>query len=165
VKRIPLAALLALGSFAFARADDGAYKNLVGMARAAATDRGPDVDDAPERASSEPDALKDAVADVPAPGSSEAPAPKPAAAPAAVAAPAAEKPRLWTRLYATLLPSWRRPPSLSTAFDPAVSTGPVRARMTPLPALMPPPDSEAVSAGERRGLAELMSVSAPASGQ
>jgi hypothetical protein len=161
VKQIPLAALLALGVFAFARADEGAYRNLVGMAQAAATDRGPDAGDAPERAPGGAEALKDAVADVPAP---RLPATKADAAPGAVAAPAAAKSRLWTRLYSTLLPSWRRPASLQSAFEPAVSTGTVRA-MIPLPALMPPPDSEAVTAGERRGLAELMSVSAPTGGQ
>lgn len=165
MKRIPLAALLALGVFAFARADEGAFKNLVGMAQAA-TDRGPDADDAPPNASARMGALKDAVADVPAPrAQASSTAPNADAAPGAVAAPAAAKPRLWTRLYATLLPSWRRPLPLSSAFEAAVSTGPVRARMAPRPALMPPPDSEAVTAGERRGLAELMSVSSPESGQ
>ncbi len=161
MRRFSLATLLALGAFAFARADEGAYKNLVGMARAAATDRGPDADDA--RCGR--DGLTEGVADVPAPRAPEAPAPNTGAAPAAVSGPAAAKPRLWTRLYATLLPSWRHPSSLASAFDPAVSTGAVRARMTPLPALMPPPDSEAVAAGERRGMAELMSVSAPTSAQ
>ena len=115
MKRIPLAALLALGVCAFARADEGAYKNLVGMAQAAATDRGPDADDAPERA--------------PAPNTADP-------APAAVLAPAVSKPRLWTRLYSTLLPAWRSPSSLRGAFEPAVSTIPARALMISLPALL-----------------------------
>ena len=159
MKRVPLAVLLALGAFAVARADEGAYKKLVGMARAAATDRGPDADSAPEGASRGTDGLKDALADVPASRASEAP--KTAAAPGGAAA----QTRLWTRLYSTLLPSWRHPASLQGAFDPVVSTVPFRTRMTPLPGLMPPPDSEAVAAGERRGLEELMSASAPKSGQ
>jgi hypothetical protein len=165
VKRLPLAVLLAFGALAFARADEGAYKSLVGMARTAATDRGPDAEDAAERASTGTDVLKDALADVPAPRARAAApsraAPKADAGAAAPAPPPAAVPRLWTRLYATLLPSWRHPYSLAGAFEPASSTGPVRARMTPLPALMPPPASEAVAAGERRGLAELMSVSSP----
>ena len=178
MKRIPLAALLAFGSFVLARADEGAYKSLTGMAQAAATDRGPDVEadtDAVPRNKPAVDELKDSVADVPSPRAPEAnaaaealpaalSAAKTDAAPGAVLVPAAGKPRLWTRLYATLLPSWRRASSRSS-FEPALSTGTVRVRMTPLPALMPPPDSEAVSAGERRGMAELMSVSDPASAQ
>jgi hypothetical protein len=165
VKRVSLAALLAFGVLAFARADEGAYKNLVGMARAAATDRGPDADDAPERGETGPDALKDAVADVPAPrapaiakidvvpGAVEAPVAVSAASSSAV--PAAGKPRLWTRLYSTLLPSWRHPSSLQNAFDPAVSTASVRTTTAPS---TPSPGAEAVNAGERRGLSELMSV-------
>jgi hypothetical protein len=173
VNRIPLAALLALGVFSFARADEGAYKNLVGMAQAA-PDRGPEADDAPTDASPKMGTLKDAVADVPSPRARSDAAPfspfspfspfaAGSAAPkaGAAASPAAAAPRLWTRLYATLLPSWRRPAPRSSAFETAVSTGPAGGR-TPLAALMPPPDSEAVSAGERRGLAELMSVSDPA---
>ena len=170
MNRLSLAALLALGAFAFARADEGAYKNLVGMAQAA-PDRGPEADDAPTDAAAKMGTLKDAVADVPAPRSSAAETPsspaasapaEPASAPAAAFASPSAKPRLWTKLYATLLPSWRRPAPRSSSFEQAASTAPVRVRATPLPALMPPPDSEAVSAGERRGLAELMSVSDPA---
>ena len=179
MKRIAFAALLALFySTSLAGADEGAYKNLVGMARAAQTERAPDPDDVPERASTGSEALKDALADVPAPrapsspksGAAAIPAAVPAAAPSAaapppVAVPASAKPRLWTRLYSTLLPSWRRPPAPRSEFDPLVSTAPFRGSMIPLPALMPPPDSEAVSAGERRGLAELLSVSAPTAGK
>jgi hypothetical protein len=167
VKIMPLAALLALGFFAFARADEGAYKNLVGMAQAAATDRGPDADDAPERAATGTEALKDALTDVRAPRAAAGVPASPAAfaaakadpAPIFVSVPAAPKPRLWTRLYSTLVPSSRRPAFRSSGFEAAASTWTVRAPMTPLPALMPPPDSDAVAAGERRGLAELMSVS------
>ncbi|MFI5348328.1 MAG: hypothetical protein ACHQ2Z_02185 [Elusimicrobiota bacterium] len=185
MKGLPFAALLALGLLQrapLAGADEGAYKNLVGMAKAAETERGPDAGDAPERASTGTEALKDALADVPAPRSPSSPKTGAAAGaaaapvvtagaevstpgPAVVAVPPPAKPRLWTRLYSTLLPSWRRPPSLQSAFDPMVSTVSFRASMAPLPALMPPPDSEAVSAGERRGLAELLSVSSPTGGK
>ena len=163
MKRFSLAALLALGVLALARADEGAYQNLVVLARAAATDRGPDPDALaePKRGT---DALKDPLADAPLSPASTA---KPAAAnpetPSAVPVAAApSRPLLWTRLYATLRPSWRRPAFPAVSSEPAVSTVAVR---TPLPALMPPPDSEAVKAGERRGMAELLSTSAVVTGQ
>ncbi|HEX4046520.1 MAG TPA: hypothetical protein VH309_01725 [Elusimicrobiota bacterium] len=166
MKRITMAALLALGAFAFARADEGAYKNLVGMARAAATDRGPDPDDAPPRAGTT-DALKDSLTDVPSPraAAAEPQPPEGGSGPGAVAVPAASQPRVWTLLYSTLLPPRRSRASLQAAFDPAVSTASFRAPQAPLPALFPPPVSEAVSAGERRGLAELMSTAAAKSGR
>jgi hypothetical protein len=171
VKRFSLAALLAFGVMALARADDGAYRNLLGMAQAAATDKGPDPDDAPASPQRGADALKDAIADAPPPVPAAKPdAPVPAAARselpradfAEIVVAAPPRPRLWTRLYATLRPSWHRPAALSGPFDLAVSTPAVRAP-APLPALMPPPDSEAVKAGERRGMAELMSTSAAGS--
>lgn len=176
MKKLSFAALLVIGFFAFARADEGAFKSLAGMAQAA-SDPGPEADDAPTNAAPKMGALKDSVADIPAPragaaapvSSSALAAPaSPAAAtnaapsPAAAASPAASAPRLWTRLYSKLLPAWRRPVILSSSFEAPLSTGPAAARAVPLPALMPPPDSEAVSAGERRGLAELMSVGDPA---
>ncbi|MFI5363580.1 MAG: hypothetical protein ACHQ49_16560 [Elusimicrobiota bacterium] len=171
MKRLPLAVMLALGVFVVARADEGAYKNLVGMAKAAQTDRGPDPNDVPDRASTGTEALKDAIADVPSPGAAAAKAsraardvvPLPADA-GAVAAPAAARTPLWTRLYSTLLPAWRRAPEPAAEFAAAPSTAAARSTPAPLRALMPPPDSEAVTAGERRGLSELMSVSAPERG-
>jgi hypothetical protein len=156
VKRISLAALLACAAFAFARADDGAYHSLIGMARSAKSDSGPDAGAIPDRPSAE---SKSGNKDVPA-GLEEASELRDA-----VAQPPAPKPRLWTRLTATLLPSWRRPPAPLAACEPAVSTAAARG-LLPLPALMPPPDSESVKAGERRGLAELLSAtSASTSGQ
>ncbi len=159
---------------AFARAEDGAYKNLVGMAQAAATDKGPNPDDAPANPSRGTDALKDAIADVPAPAPPAAAsrpdasgALRPAAFrldPAASEDAPPSRPRLWTRLSATLRPSPRRSTVPPGSFETAVSTGAVRAP-APLAALMPPPDSEAVKAGERRGLAELLSTSAAEAGQ
>jgi len=178
---MPLAALIALGLFALARADEGAFKSLAGMAQAAPA-AGPEADDAPTDAAPKMGALRDAVADIPSPraAASSAPSPaaaapapssaaKPAPAPAAAApAAAASAPRLWTRLYSTLLPSWRPPQLLSSSFEAPLSTGsaavrsmPPPAPRSPLSALMPPPDSEAVTAGERRGMAELMSVTDP----
>lgn len=158
MKRTFLAALTATAVFALARADDGAYLSLIGMARSAKTDRGPDAGAAPERRSAAVQASK-----TDGPGASGAEADDGAALRDAVAQPLVPKPRLWTRLYATLLPPWRRTPALQDAFEPAVSTSAARVRR-PLPALMPPPDSESVKAGERRGLAELLSASAAPSG-
>ncbi|MDE2142003.1 MAG: hypothetical protein KGJ84_06285 [Elusimicrobia bacterium] len=131
---VPVAALLLTVAPTSARADEGAYVSLVGMARSAAHDRGPDAGDAPPRARSE-------RGDRPA-----------------VAAPAVRTPRVWTRLYAALMPSWRRVPFLTAAagFETASSTAAVRVPMVAAP--VPPPDAEAVRAGERRGLAELLSA-------
>ena len=140
MKRTLLAVPLAFAAFAFARADEGAYRSLIGMAQSAKTDRGPDAGSMPERAADRA-ALKDAVAQ-----------------------PLAPKPRLWTRLYATLLPSWRRAPPPRSAFETAVST--VTVRVSTFPAPVTPSGPESVEAGERRGLAELLSASAaPTGGQ
>lgn len=167
MKKLSIAALLAFGLFAFARADEGALKSLAGMAQAS-PDAGPEADDAPTDAAPKMGTLKDAVADIPSPRAAAASAPfsaGPAAAaksaPAPAMTPAAPTARLWTRLYSTLLPAWRRPVLLSSSFEAPLSTGPAAVRAAPLRALMPPPDSEAVTAGERRGMAELMSVSDP----
>jgi hypothetical protein len=163
-------------AFALARADEGAYTSLVGMAQSAQQDQGPDAGAIPpgagktgpkdaggsERpsaaagAAEAPEALKDAVADAPAPRGAAAKAAGAAGSPAFSFSPV-PGPRLWTRLYATLMPSWRRIPALKSGFEPSVSTATARA---PLSFLVPPPDSEAVKAGERRGLAELLSASA-----
>jgi hypothetical protein len=152
VKRTFLAALLAFAAFAFARADEGAYESLIGMAQAAKTDRGPDAGPAPDPASA--GAKPRRAGAVPA-----APVDVEAGLKDAVAQPPAPKPRLLTRLYATLMPSWRRVSSPRDPSEPAVSTGTARV-LLPMSALMPPPDSEAVKAGERRGMAELLSASA-----
>ncbi len=164
------ASAVALSCFlALARADEGAFHSLMGMARAAQTDRGPDAGPAPVDAEKPAaheaapsgenggeaalrDALHDALADLPAQKSVAAPrAPAPASA--------ATAPRLWSRLYSTLIPSWRANPLLRPAFAAPVSTAAVEG-LRPLPALLPPPDSDAVKAGERRGLAEFLSSSA-----
>lgn len=155
MKRPLLAAalLFVLGlALSRARADEGAYGSLVGMAQSASEDRGPDADASPARDAQMADALKDAVAQAPAPrraASAQAPAPRDGAR--AVPAAPSGAPRLWTRLYATLMPAWRRAISSTAAVEPDVSTAAVHA---------PLPDWDAVKAGERRGLAELLSASA-----
>ncbi len=146
--------LISGAAWACARADEGAFTSLVGMAQAAKTDRGPDAGPAPDRAAAGAKTAKAEVFTAPGAAIDDG-----APLKDAVAQPPAPKPRLWTRLYATLLPAWRKAPSLSGSFEPAVSTGAVRA-LRPLPAPEPLPDSESVKAGERRGLAELLSVSA-----
>lgn len=142
--------LLASGSAApRARADDGAYVSLVGMARSAASDRGPDADadGAPARGAREKEELKDAIASAPLPS---APSVRPAAGP-----------RLWTALYSALMPSWRAVPSLTSGAEPAVSSATARASRAAAPAAPETAsDVAAVKAGERRGLAELLSSSA-----
>ncbi|MDE2142095.1 MAG: hypothetical protein KGL74_14795 [Elusimicrobia bacterium] len=135
MKRSVAFAVLALtAALTLARADEGAYVSLVGMARSAAHDRGPDAGDAPAHGRPEREARP------------------------AVAAPAVRTPRVWTRLYAALMPSWGRVPFLANAdgFETASSTSAVR--VPPVAAPVPPPDAEAVRAGERRGLAELLSA-------
>jgi hypothetical protein len=162
VKRPLLAAALLLASFfALARADEGAYGSLLGMARSAEQDRGPDADDVSGPDARMRDALKDAVAQAPAPRDAAraktAPSPRSDEERSAAFSPEAP-PRIWTRLYSTLLPSWRRRPSLKSEFEPAVSSA---AALSPRPAAPAAvPDAAAVKAGERRGLAELLSASA-----
>jgi hypothetical protein len=168
---VPLAALLIAVGLASARADEGAYGSLMGMARSASQDRGPDADDgsAPARDDAMRDALKDAVAQTPAPRDAARARSVPAAETeqgrAPVSVPAAPAPRLWTRLYSTLIPSWRRTASFKSEFDATSSSAAATAALPPaLPA--PLTDAAAVKAGERRGLAELMSTSvAPAEPQ
>lgn len=152
----PLLAAALLVSFGLAlsraRADEGAYGSLIGMAQSASEDRGPDAGEAPARDAQMKDALKDVVARAPAPRrAAAAPAPAPRDDERGVPAASSQAPRLWTRLYATLLPTWRRAAPSRSALEPAVSTAAVRA---------PLPDWDAVRAGERRGLAELLSASA-----
>lgn len=160
---LPAAAALA-SLLAVARADEGAYRSLVGMARAAEAERKPAPPESEEAAripakpeeaaldgasaaraadASLKDALRDALSDVPAPAR-RTPEPAPAAGP-----------RPWTRLYSTLVPSWRKMPVLGASFEAPRSTAAASA-LRPLTTVVPL-DSEAVKAGERRGLAELLS--------
>lgn len=158
MKRALAAALIfAASALGAARADEGAYGSLVGMEKSAARERAAASD---AEAESDPqddrmrEALKDAVAQTPAPRSGRSQAPRADDPGAAVAPPPSPGPRIWTRLYSALLPSWNRTPSSAREeFDAPSSTAAVRAR----PARVPAPDAAAVAAGERRGLAELFS--------
>ena len=165
MKRLLLAGLLVLPlalSRTGARADqDDAYGSLVSMADAAASDRGPEAGAIP------PDnpAIEESFS-TPAP-SVEGPAPeaarvrtaKPAPTPAprreaptkeydapAVTVPAAAAPRVWTRMFSSLLPPMSRAPS----FEVAASTSPRGARPE-----APRPSTPASAAGSAQGLNEL----------
>ena len=167
-----LVALVSFALFlsALSRAEQAdAYKSLRGMAESAATDRGPNaggIDGAkaeraadPKRrkgfssrengaaraggtASAETD-LRDSVSDTrpaaAAPREEEAKPEGPS-----VAAPFSPRPRLWTRLFAALLP-----PSKPRFDAPQLSTA--TRRLTPEEA-----------AGQARGLQEIISVGSPA---
>lgn len=152
MRRPLLAAAFALAAglaWSGARADEGAYGSLVGAARSAAEDAGPDLGGSPAADGILKDALNSPVRAPRAVRRSAAP--RRAEAEGAVAQPEAPAPRLWTRLYAALTPSWHAVPSL--AAGPAVSSATVRTSIpgTPLARLA------AANAGERRGLAELIS--------
>lgn len=167
MKRVIAAVVVLASVIALARADEGAYRSLVGMAAAAATDKGPDPEAVPQPAPvpAQPqlrEALKDAVADRPA---TRPTAPRSRAdAPRTEAAPQASAPaRPWIRYFSALTPS--RKAVSRASFEAPASTAAASA-LRPLPALTPPPESEAVKAGERRGMAELMSSAlAPSDGQ
>lgn len=171
MKRLPLAGLLVLPlalSRTGARADqDDAYGSLVSLADSAASDRGPEAGavppDAPsiEEASSAPAPSVEGPAPEAAPARGEKPA-KPAPAPAArreaptkeddapaVAVPAAAAPRVWTRVFASLLPPMRR----ASSFEVALSTSPRGAR--PETAR---PSTRASAAGSAQGLLELVAA-------
>jgi len=171
MKTLACAAAALATVIALARADEGAYRSLVGMARAAEAERKPaapaEPDGADKPAERAADVLDGAASSAPAPDEPLKDALRDALvrgpALAASARPAAAPPsRLWTKLYSTLVPSWRRMPVLRASYDAPSSTA-TAAALRPLRSLVPPPDSEAVKAGERRGLAELLSSSvAPA---
>ena len=149
MKRLLLAGSLAL-LFALSRVgaraeQDDAFGSLIGMADSASNDKGPQADLDEMRASSTPP--EGTKPDSPAPASEEsatrpaAPAPVPAsAAPAApkrrrveprrddglgaVAVPAASAPRVWTKLFSSLLPPMAR----VSSFEVSASTGAGRGR-------------------------------------
>lgn len=173
MKRLLLAGLLVLPlalSRTGARADqDDAYGSLVGMAGSAASDRGPEAGDIPpdrpdrgeERSVS--DAPGTARTDFGAPARREA---KPVAprrerakpgrdgdAPS-VAVPAAPAPRLWTKVFSSLLP----PAARAASFDVAASTSPRVVRPEPERRV-----TAASAAGSAQGLLELVAAAtAPA---
>jgi hypothetical protein len=179
VKRPLLGAALLLATgmaWSGARADEGAYASLVGMARSASADLGPDAGPSSDGPAARPPAapapgesLKDAVAQPPSPRAVSAAASRPGGAPAAGPvktraedgvrpAASAPGPRLWNRHYATLLPSWRPGPAPLSSFRAPASTAAFRG--APLPIELLPSNPDEVRAGESRGLAELLSSSA-----
>jgi hypothetical protein len=168
MKRLLLAGLLALPialSRTGARAEqEDAYGSLVGMADSAADDKGPQAgeigpDLAEERSrSGPPEAAK---TDSPAPAVARTPG-KPAASSSAakreaaknddapsVTVPTATAPRVWTRLFASLLPPMTR----TSAFEVSASTAARRVR--PEPARLA---TAASAAGSAQGLLELVAA-------
>ncbi|MEQ1919307.1 MAG: hypothetical protein ABL955_08920 [Elusimicrobiota bacterium] len=168
MKRLLLAGLLvmtmALSRAAALAGQDDAYGSLIGMADSAARDKGPEAGDMPadlgNRDGGHPGA--DAPKPVIETGSAErrevkpvaqAPAPKREAvkddgAPS-VAVPAAPAPRVWTRLFSSLLP----PAARVSGFDVAVSSAARRGR--PAPAH---PATAASAAGSAQGMLELVAA-------
>lgn len=169
MKRLLLAGLLVL-PVVLARAQTGdAYGSLVGMADSAARDRGPQIDSdlAGERLGSEsPEAGKtgiEAPTDVSSEVKAVAPAPAPAPAPKRVK-PRREDdepvvfvsvaaPRVWTKIFSSLLPHMTR----GSSFEVATSTTARRARPEPAH-----PATAASAAGSVQGMLELVaSATAP----
>jgi hypothetical protein len=170
MKRLLLAGLLVLPlalSRTGARAEqDDAYGSLVGMAGSASSDKGPQAGEIPsdnpsneERRADERPSVEDPKTEygsaraVKAEKKAPAPAAKREAAKdddrTAVAVPAAAAPRVWTRLFASLLPPAARPAS----FEIAVSTAARPAR--PEPAHQA---TAASAAGRERGMLELVAL-------
>lgn len=172
MKRLLLAGLLVV-PFALSRSgvradEHDAYASLVGMAGAASTDRGPQAGEIPPDLAGRAGARAAARAEAPeaapearavarrveaepalaVPARTRARAPRPAreeAAPSVFVPPAAA-PRVWTKVFASLLPPMRRAP----AFEVAASTS---ARL----------DTAASDAGSAQGLRELFAAAtAPA---
>ena len=140
-------------------AEAGAYGSLVALARSAPHDRDSDEAAIESKGDAKGD-LKDAVADAPArrlPPGSAAVRSDAARAPGDVKAPPAASRRPWTKSYSDLLPSWGRAPSAKAGFEAPVSTSATRAPERASAAA----DPDTVRTGERRGLAELLSVTGP----
>ncbi len=176
VIRLLLAAALVLPLSARAEERD-AYGSLVAMGESAKTDKGPDAgelalpengsrDKKPEEKGAAPDGENDLNPEAaPAPARS-APAVSTSAAPApakeeagrpAVLAQAGRAPRVWTSLFASLLPPLR-PASDVPLFEVAVSTAALRPRP-----LVVRPVTTASQAGAAQGLLEVVAMAtAPA---
>lgn len=173
MKRLLLAGLL-VAPFALSRMgaraeQDDAYGSLVGMADSAASDQGPHAGAIPpENASTEENRaaghpsgdelrtefgsvlIKKTAKHASAPGAKSEAAKDDAPS---VSVPAVSASRIWTSLFASLLPSMSRVPS----YEVAVSTAAPRA--SPQPAR---PATAASVAGGARGLLELVAtVTAP----
>lgn len=171
MKRLLLAGLLALPlalARPGARADEhDAYASLVGMAGSASSDRGPQAGDIPPDLAGRVAGRSAARAELPepAPEAQAVPAPVEVEPAAAVSAPKRERarpareeaapfvfvptaaaPRVWTKVFASLLPPMKRAP----AFEVAASTS---ARLA----------TAASDAGSAQGLRELFAAAtAPA---
>ncbi len=158
----------ARGGRASAQQSD-AYGSLVGMAVSASSDKGPEAGEIkPDAAHREKGAADAPSGDAPktvygsafvqksertspSPGDNRPPAKDEKEAPA-VAAPAssAAAPRIWTRLFSSLLPPMTRIP----AFEVAASTAPRRVRRS-----LERPVTTASAAGSAQGLLEIVSAS------
>lgn len=168
MKRLLLAGLLVIPvalSRTGARADqDDAYGSLVSMADSAASDRGPEAGSIPPDSPAMEEAASSAAPSPAAPSPEAAPArtAKPAPTPAArreaptkeddapaVAVPVAAAPRVWTRVFSSLLPPMRR----ASSFEVSLSTSPRGAR--PEAAR---PSTPASAAGSAQGLIELVAA-------
>ncbi len=174
--RLLLAVSLVCAPAGFSRAEqDDAYGNLIGMADSASSDKGPDAGEIPpdtaarpNSSSGEPSKAESPTDESPKPEAAAAPAPVKPAQPvrpaareradddsAAVAAPATPAPRVWTRVFAALMPPMTR----IDTFEVASSTVPARPRA----ASAPRPVTVASDAGSALGLRELVSTAtAPA---
>jgi len=169
--RLLLAVTLLLPALSRAEQDD-AYGSLVGMASVAAADKGPDAGEPPkgeparETSAAKPEETEPGerevqIASEPAPNktpSATATAPAPAPAPGreskddsgrAVTVPAPQPPRIWTRLFASLLP----PATRAAAFEIEASTAAPRALPEPRR-----PSTPASVAGSEQGLLEFVSA-------
>lgn len=176
--RLLLAVTLAFGS-ALARCESGAFQSLIAMADSASTDLGPNAGELPKdepkpapKPASDADSgpvvdgdapLKDAVGSPAAEAPARAPAPaprpetKPEAGPAVVAVPSAQAPRVWTRMFASLIPPM---PRLEAKYEVATSTRPARAAR---PAEASRKATAASKFGSAMGLSELVATTAAAS--
>ena len=169
MKRLLLAATFLL-PFAIVHAQQNdAYESLVSMADAAAEDKGPRADldgersapAAPEAAKADSEAPAGVGSEVPGEARSEAKPSAPAPAPKrerpaprhddapSVPVPAAAAPRVWTKMFSSLLPSLARIP----AFEVSASTAVRRGRPEPAH-----PATAASAAGAAQGLLELVAV-------
>jgi hypothetical protein len=170
MKRLLLAGTFLL-PFAIVHAQQNdAYESLVSMADSAAEDKGPraDLDEdrsasaAPEAANTDLEAPAGAGSEVRGEARSEAKPAAPAPAPKRerpaprhdddappVAVPAAAAPRVWTKMFSSLLPSLARVP----AFEVSVSTVVRRSRLEPAH-----PATAASAAGAAQGLIELVAA-------
>ena len=168
MKRLLLASLLLVPLSARAEERD-AYGSLLAMGDSAKSDKGPAAEELelpkngarakPEEKGAAPDdenELNPEAAPRPAPAVSTAVAPAPSAkkeddARPPVKVPEAAAPRVWTRVFASLIPAPRA--SGIPTFDVAVSTRALRPRMLAVRTVTP-----ASQAGSAQGLLEVVAM-------